>query len=71
MPFLNGTHAAEKANSVPKPDENRVTPVSLARLNMDMVRAFLKRAALNPNQAPRFWLLDACPKQPRTFGRHA
>lgn len=51
MPFLNGTDAAEKANSVPKLGENAVTRESLARLNMDMVRAFLKRVALNPIQA--------------------
>ncbi len=54
MPFLNGTHAAKKANFVPNLGENGVTPGSLARLNQDMVRAFLKRVALNPIQAPRF-----------------
>jgi hypothetical protein len=54
MPFLNGTHAAEEASFVPKPGENRVTRGSLARLNLDMVRAFLKRVALDPTQAPRF-----------------
>jgi len=54
MPFLNGTHAAGKANSVPNLGEDGVTPGSLARLNVDMVRALLKRVALNPGQAPRF-----------------
>ncbi|TIV66326.1 MAG: hypothetical protein E5V86_08820 [Mesorhizobium sp.] len=74
MPFLNGTHAAEEANFVPNPGEDGVTPGSLARLNIDMVRVFLKRGALKRFK-PRFRSFVSmhvvAPKPLRTFGRHA